>query len=166
MSTAQPANFLVSQFSVSVFLRQFPLLRILGRVFLPGWLALCKFPSYIRCSRARIEPLQQIIRSPQITQLQTPQYPAAVRATATKHVPNHFYLLYQTNALYKTCTNNKDVCTCTLTNIPKKKVRYMSLLYQQSTTPPLSEATWGIRTVLVLWNKAAREQLVTNNRSW
>ena len=166
MSMARPANFLVSQFSVSVFLRQFPLLRILGRVFLPGWLALCKFPSYIRCSRAGIEPLQQIIRPPQIAQLQTPQYPAAVRDTATKHIPNHVYLLYQTNAFHRICTNYKDVCTCILTNIPGKKVRYIPLLYQQSKTPPVSDATWGIRTILVLWNKAAREQLVTNNRSW
>jgi len=48
---------------------------------------------------------------------------------------------------------------------PKDKVRYMPLLYQQSKTPPLPEATWGMRT-LVVWSKAAREQLITNNLSW
>jgi hypothetical protein len=52
-----------------------------------------------------------------------------------------------------------------LGNIPKTKVRLMPLLYQQSKTPPLPEATWGIR-ILAVWNKAAREQLITNNPSW
>ena len=33
---------------------------------------------------------------------------------------------------------------------------------QQSKTPPLPEATWGKR-ILVVWNKAAREQLNTKN---
>jgi hypothetical protein len=42
----------------------------------------------------------------------------------------------------------------------------MPLLYQQSKTPILPEATWGIRILLVVWNKAAREQLITNNPSW
>ena len=51
-----------------------------------------------------------------------------------------------------------------LGNIPKTKVRLMPLLYQQSKTPPLPEATWGIR-ILAVWNKAAREQLITNNPS-
>jgi hypothetical protein len=69
-----------------------------------------------------------------------------------------------TNAFHKTCTYNKDVCTI-LGNIPKKKLRYMSLLYQQSNTPPLPEATWGMR-ILVIWNKAAREQLFTNKPLW
>jgi len=41
----------------------------------------------------------------------------------------------------------------------------MSLLYQQSNTPPLPEATWGMR-ILVIWNKAAREQLFTNKPLW
>jgi hypothetical protein len=37
---------------------------------------------------------------------------------------------------------------------------------QQSKTPrPRLEATWGIR-ILVVWNKAAREQHITNNPSW
>ena len=48
-------------------------------------------------------------------------------------------------------------------NVPDR-VRYMPLLYQQSKTPPLPEATWGIR-ILVVCNKAAREQLITNNPS-
>ena len=48
---------------------------------------------------------------------------------------------------------------------PKENLRYMSLLYQQSKTSPLPEATWGMR-ILVVWNKAAREQLITNNPSW
>jgi len=70
-----------------------------------------------------------------------------------------------TNALHKTCTDDKDVCTI-LGYIPKKKVCYMPLFYQQSKTPPLPEATWNIR-VLVVWNKAAREQFVyKNNPSW
>jgi hypothetical protein len=42
---------------------------------------------------------------------------------------------------------------------------YMPFLYQQSNTPPLPKATWGMR-ILVVWNKAAREQLITNKSSW
>ena len=61
------------------------------------------------------------------------------------------------------CTDIKDVCTI-LGNIPKTEVRYMPLLYQQSKTPPLPGATWGIR-ILVVWNKVAMEQLLTNNPS-
>ena len=85
-------------------------------------------------------------------------------ATATfLLLPN--WMENSTNAFHKTCTDNKDVCTI-LENIPKEKVRYMSLLlYQQSKTPPLPEAIWGIR-ILVVWNKAAREQLIANNPSW
>jgi hypothetical protein len=49
-------------------------------------------------------------------------------------------------------------------NVPDR-VRYMPLLYQQSKTPPLPEATWKVRT-LVVWSKAAREQLITNNLPW
>ena len=41
----------------------------------------------------------------------------------------------------------------------------MPLLYQQSKTPPLWEGTWGMR-ILVVWNKAARKHLITNNPSW
>ena len=41
----------------------------------------------------------------------------------------------------------------------------MPLLYQQSKTPPLPEATWGMH-ILVVWNKTAREQFITNNPSW
>jgi hypothetical protein len=37
----------------------------------------------------------------------------------------------------------------------------MPLLYQQSKTPPLPEATWDIR-ILIVCNKAAREQLITS----
>jgi len=44
-------------------------------------------------------------------------------------------------------------------------MRYRPLLYQQSRTPLLLEATWGV-CALVVWNKAASEQLITNNRSW
>ena len=66
-----------------------------------------------------------------------------------------------TNAFHKTCTDNKDVCTY----IPKIKVCYMPLLCQQSKTPPLLEATWGIR-ILVVWNKATRGQLITNIPPW
>ena len=40
----------------------------------------------------------------------------------------------------------------------------MPLLYQQNKTPSQSEATWGIR-ILVIWNKAAREQIITNSPS-
>jgi len=69
-----------------------------------------------------------------------------------------------TNAFYKTCTNNKDVCTM-LENIPKTKLRYMPHLYQQSKTPPLPELTRGVR-FLIVWNKAARERLITNDSSW
>jgi hypothetical protein len=85
-------------------------------------------------------------------------------ATATfLLLPN--WMENSTNAFHKTCTDNKDVCTI-LENIPKEKVRYMSLLlYQQSKTPPLPEATWGKR-ILVVWNKAAREQLIANYPSW
>ena len=68
------------------------------------------------------------------------------------------------NAFHKTCSDNKDVCTI-LGNISKTKVRYMPLLYQQSKTPPLPEATWGLR-ILLVWNKAAREQLIRNNPFW
>jgi hypothetical protein len=52
-----------------------------------------------------------------------------------------------TNAFRKTCTDNKDVCTV-VGNIPKTKVHFMSLLYQQNKTPPLPEAAcaWGMRT--------------------
>ena len=38
----------------------------------------------------------------------------------------------------------------------------MPFLYQQSKTSPLPEATWGI-LILVVCNKAAREQLITDN---
>jgi hypothetical protein len=48
----------------------------------------------------------------------------------------------QRPCLHKTCTDNKDVCNI-FGNIPKTKVRYMPLLYQQSKTPPLPEATSG-----------------------
>ena len=72
-------------------------------------------------------------------------------------------LISKSVAFHKTCTDNKDVCNI-FGNIPKTKVRYMPLLYQQSKTPPLPEATWGIR-ILVVCNKAAREQLITNNPS-
>ena len=77
-------------------------------------------------------------------------------ATATfLLLPN--WIENSTNAFHKTCTDNKDVCTY----IPKIKVCYMPLLCQQSKTPPLLEATWGIR-ILVVWNKATRGQLITN----
>jgi hypothetical protein len=65
-----------------------------------------------------------------------------------------FLLLWienSTNAYHKTCTDNKDVCTI-FGNISMTKVRYIPLLYQQSKTPPLPEATWGIR-ILAVWNK-------------
>jgi hypothetical protein len=57
-----------------------------------------------------------------------------------------------------------DVCTIHGNN-QKTKLRYMPLLSQQSKTPPLPEATWGIR-ILAVWNKATREQLITYNPSW
>ena len=77
-------------------------------------------------------------------------------ATATfLLLPN--WMENSTNAFHKTCSDNKDVCTI-LGNIPKTSMRHMPLLYQQSETP---EATWGIR-ILEVWNKAAREQLITN----
>jgi len=41
----------------------------------------------------------------------------------------------------------------------------MPLLYQQSKTPPLPEAKWGIH-ILVVWNEAAGEQLITNKPSY
>jgi hypothetical protein len=41
----------------------------------------------------------------------------------------------------------------------------MPLLYQQSKIPPLPEAIWDV-CILVVWNKAAREQLITNEQSW
>jgi len=49
-----------------------------------------------------------------------------------------------TSAFHKTCIYNKDVSTI-LGNIPKTKVRYMPLFYQQRKTPPLPEAIWNIR---------------------
>jgi len=59
-------------------------------------------------------------------------------ATATfLLLPN--FLENSTNAFHKTCTD-KDVCTI-LRNVLNTKVRYMPLLYQQSKTPPLPEAT-------------------------
>jgi hypothetical protein len=69
-----------------------------------------------------------------------------------------------TKTFHKTYTDNKDVCTIP-GNIPKTKLRYMALLYQQSKAPPLPEATWGI-SILAVWNKATREQLITNSPSW
>jgi hypothetical protein len=64
-------------------------------------------------------------------------------ATATfLLLPN--WMENSTNAFHKTCTDNKDVCTI-LRNILKTEVCYMPFLYQQSKTPPLPEATWGIR---------------------
>ena len=86
-------------------------------------------------------------------------------ATATfllLRIPN--WMENSTNAFHKMCTDNKDVCTI-LGYVPKIKVRYMPLPYQQSKTPPLPEATWGKR-ILVVWNKAAREQLIANYPSW
>ena len=86
-------------------------------------------------------------------------------ATATfLLLPN--WMENSTNAFHKICTDNKDVCIV-LGNIPKTKVRYMPLQYQQSKTPPLPEATWDWgMCILVFWNKAAREQLITNNPSY
>jgi hypothetical protein len=55
---------------------------------------------------------------------------------------------------------------CTILGIiPKRKLRYMPLLYQHSKRLPLPEATWSMH-ILVVWDKAAREQLFTNNPSW
>ena len=68
------------------------------------------------------------------------------------------------NAFHKTCTDSKDVCTI-LGNIRKTKVRYIATTKTVYKTPPLPEATWGIR-IQVFWIKAAREQLITNNPSW
>jgi hypothetical protein len=62
------------------------------------------------------------------------------------------------------CTDNKDVFTIP-GNPRKTKMCYMPLFYQQSKTPPLPEASWGI-CILVVWNNIAREQLVTYNPSW
>ena len=45
-----------------------------------------------------------------------------------------------------------------------KKVCYMPLLYQQNKTPPLQDVTWGMR-ILAVWNRAAKEQIITNNPS-
>jgi hypothetical protein len=64
-----------------------------------------------------------------------------------------------TNALKKTALTTRMFAL--FLEISQKNVGYMSLLYQQSKTPPLPEAAWGMR-ILVIWNKAAREQLNTN----
>ena len=51
-------------------------------------------------------------------------------------------------------------------NIPKKKnARHATPNQQCKTQRTRPEATWGIR-ILVVWNKASREQLITNNPSW
>jgi hypothetical protein len=64
-------------------------------------------------------------------------------ATATfLLLPN--WMENSTNALHKACTDNTI-----LVNIPKTKMRYMPLLYQQSKTPPLPDATWGMRILIV-----------------
>jgi hypothetical protein len=94
---------------------------------------------------------------------------ATASALNNQETPTTFILLpnwieNSTNAFHKTCADNKNVCAM-LGNIPNTRVRYIPLLYQQSKTPPLPEATWSIR-ILVIWNKAAREQLITNNSSW
>jgi hypothetical protein len=64
-----------------------------------------------------------------------------------------------TNAFHKNCTyDNKDVCA--IHSELSQRYQYATCLYQHSKTPPLPEATWGIRIVAV-WNKAAREQPIT-----
>jgi hypothetical protein len=58
-----------------------------------------------------------------------------------------------TDAFYKSCTDNKDVCWKYFKD--KSALHATPLPKKQNTLP---EATWGI---LVIWNKAAREQLIT-----